>query len=114
MTSQHELVDLLGNTGNVPLSATTYEYDSLSRMTRVVDSWFDPVSQLPVGAGIGDVTYHFSGMVLESVTDAVGRVIGQENLWVLDASAIPEALGVNPQVTIASLALQGATQLLAH
>jgi len=48
------------------------------------------------------------------VVDEVGRVRGQSNLWVLDASAFPEALGVNPQITIASLALEGADRLLAE
>ncbi len=45
--------------------------------------------------------------------DGVGRVRGQRNLWVLDASAFPEAPGVNPQIIICSLALEGAERLLA-
>ncbi|TNE90319.1 MAG: hypothetical protein EP330_08340 [Deltaproteobacteria bacterium] len=53
----------------------------------------------------------FGGANRGSTTDAVGRA--GENLWVLDASGIPEALGVNPQVTIAALALQGVDRLLA-
>jgi choline dehydrogenase-like flavoprotein len=56
--------------------------------------------------------HHFGGANRGTVCDAEGRVKGQEDLWVLDASAIPEALGVNPQVTIAALALQGAGRLL--
>ncbi|MBI5503558.1 MAG: GMC family oxidoreductase [Deltaproteobacteria bacterium] len=45
--------------------------------------------------------------------DGVGQVRGQRNLWVLDASAFPEAPGVNPQTIICSLALEGAERLLA-
>ena len=48
------------------------------------------------------------------VTDEVGRVPGQPGLWVLDGSAVPEAIGVNPQVTIAALALEGAARLIAE
>lgn len=56
----------------------------------------------------------FGGACRGSTTDGDGRVKGQKNLWVLDASAFPEALGVNPQITIASLARIGAAQILAE
>jgi choline dehydrogenase-like flavoprotein len=55
----------------------------------------------------------FGGACRGTTTDSVGRVLEQDGLWVLDGSAIPEAVGVNPQVTIASLALQGARRILA-
>lgn len=55
----------------------------------------------------------FGGAVRGDVLDGVGRVRGQHKLWVLDASGFPEAPGVNPQITIAALALQGAERILA-
>jgi len=54
----------------------------------------------------------FGGANRGSITDAEGRMA--EGLWVLDASAVPEAPGVNPQVTIAALAIQGAERLVAE
>ncbi|HMV69397.1 MAG TPA: GMC oxidoreductase, partial [Myxococcota bacterium] len=53
----------------------------------------------------------FGGACRGATTDGVGRA--RPGLWVLDASAFPEALGVNPQVTIAALALEGAERILA-
>jgi choline dehydrogenase-like flavoprotein len=56
----------------------------------------------------------FGGACRGTTCDGEGRVRGHRNLWVLDGSAIPEALGVNPQITIAALALQGARRLIAE
>lgn len=54
----------------------------------------------------------FGGANRGGTTDGAGRVKGQENLWVLDGSAFPEALGANPQITIAALSLQGARRIV--
>ena len=40
-----------------------------------------------------------------SVLDVQGRVWGWDNLSVADASTFPEALGVNPQVTVMAMGL---------
>lgn len=77
--------------------------------------WLDrptPSSALGPGRFYCWTAHPFGGANRGSVTDGVGRVKGADGLWVLDASAIPEAPGVNPQITIASLALQGAERLL--
>ncbi len=47
-----------------------------------------------------------------SVLDGDGRVHDVEGLYVADGSAVPTALGVNPQVTIMTLATRLAFQLL--
>jgi choline dehydrogenase-like flavoprotein len=72
-----------------------------------------PSGDLEIGPGMQYMyTAHpFGGANRGTVTDGEGRVKGADNLWVLDASAFPEALGVNPQITIASLALQGAQRI---
>lgn len=46
--------------------------------------------------------------------DSYGRVRGVENLFVADGSLIPEAPGVNPQMTIMALAFRVAEAALCH
>ncbi|UVK48303.1 GMC family oxidoreductase (plasmid) [Mesorhizobium sp. AR07] len=46
--------------------------------------------------------------------DSYGRVRGLENLFVADGSLIPEAPGVNPQLTIMALAFRAAEAALSH
>jgi choline dehydrogenase-like flavoprotein len=88
--------------------------------TRVLHShrqmgWVDAVTAPPSmdpGTFYVYTAHPFGGANRGGTTDGVGRVKGQEDLWVLDGSAVPEALGVNPQVTIAALALEGAERVL--
>ena len=47
-------------------------------------------------------------------TDSFGRLRGVENLFVADGSLIPEAPGVNPQMTIMALAFRTAEAALAN
>jgi choline dehydrogenase-like flavoprotein len=72
-----------------------------------------PMPTMAPGSFYAYCAHPFGGANRGAVTDGVGRVPGHPNLWVLDSSAFPEAIGVNPQITIASLALQGAERLLA-
>ncbi|WP_338112383.1 GMC family oxidoreductase [Rhizobium gallicum] len=46
--------------------------------------------------------------------DSYGRARGVENLFVADGSLIPEAPGVNPQMTIMALAFRAADAALSH
>ncbi len=47
----------------------------------------------------------------KSVVNSFGRSHDIKNLWIFDVSTFPGALGVNPQVTIMTLALRGAEYL---
>jgi len=54
----------------------------------------------------------FGGACRGDVLNGHGLVRGKKKIWVSDASAFPEALGVNPQVTIAALALELGNRIL--
>lgn len=49
-------------------------------------------------------TARMAASAADGVLDADGRVHGREGLYVADGSAVPGALGVNPQLTIMALA----------
>src|SRR5205807_1405947 len=46
-----------------------------------------------------------------SVVNSYGRTHDVKNIWIQDVSNFPSALGVNPQITIMTLALRGAEYL---
>jgi choline dehydrogenase-like flavoprotein len=46
-------------------------------------------------------------------TDSSGRLHGFDNLYLADASVIPDSPGVNPQATIMALALRNARRFVA-
>jgi len=50
-------------------------------------------------------TARMGGRPEDSVVNCDGAVYGHEGLYVMDASIFPDVLGVNPQVTVMSLAL---------
>lgn len=79
--------------------------------------WLDaPPAEIPMDPGLAYLysAHPFGGANRGTVTDGEGRVKAQTDLWVLDASAFPEALGANPQITIAALALEGADRIIAE
>lgn len=65
-------------------------------------------------ASLGLVTVHaFSSCPsgeqrLRCATDSYGRVHGMDNLWLADASTLPDSPGVNPQGTVMALARRNA------
>jgi choline dehydrogenase-like flavoprotein len=78
---------------------------------RLADAPLDP------RAYVGILSHLFGGCVMgsdpaRSVCDERGRVRGYDGLYVVDASAIPTNLGVNPQHTIMALARHWARALL--
>jgi choline dehydrogenase-like flavoprotein len=49
----------------------------------------------------------------DSVADPDGQVFGAPGLWVTDASAMPTATGVNPQLSLMALARRTAMRMAA-
>ena len=47
-------------------------------------------------------------------TDSYGKIHGYENVYISDASLIPEAPGVNPQGSIMALAYRNSLHYLAN
>ena len=58
-------------------------------------------------------TARMAARATDGVLDASGAPHGTTNLYVCDGSAVPTALGVNPQLTIMALATRLADRLLA-
>jgi choline dehydrogenase-like flavoprotein len=82
------------------------------QIDRLRDAPLDPRAYISI------VSHLFGGCVMgqnpeQSVCDGDGRVHGRRGLWVVDASAIPTNLGVNPQHTIMALARVWSQRLLA-
>ena len=69
-------------------------------------------------SGLGVMAFHPLGTARahadprRGVVDADLRLHGVEGVYVTDASAVPSALGVNPQVTIMALATRAAERIL--
>ncbi|MDX3226605.1 GMC oxidoreductase [Streptomyces sp. ME19-01-6] len=62
-----------------------------------------------------DFCYHpLGGCVLGRATDAYGRAVGYDRLYVTDGSLIPGSIGVNPFVTITALAERTMARVLAE
>jgi choline dehydrogenase-like flavoprotein len=86
------------------------------RLAHRSTGWLEaPPGEVPMAPGLAYLysAHPFGGANRGATTDGEGRVKGQVGLWVLDASGFPEALGVNPQVTIAALALEGVDRVVA-
>lgn len=49
-----------------------------------------------------------------SATDSFGRVIGADNVFVNDASLLPDAPGVNPQASVMAVAIRNTRRFLAN
>jgi len=67
-----------------------------------------PLGGCPMGNGAEDGVVNSFGQVFKGKTG----VTTYENLYVVDGSIIPSALGVNPSLTISALAFRAAKQVL--
>lgn len=56
-------------------------------------------------------TCRMGGSARTGVVDPEHRVFGTDNLYVVDGSAVPSSLGVNPQITIMAMALRAGEAL---
>jgi len=56
-------------------------------------------------------TCRMGASAADAVVDSDHRVFGTDNLYVVDGSAVPSSLGVNPQVTIMAMATRAADLL---
>ena len=95
----------------LPLHSDASPYASLAQAERAIPA-------LPANAmGAGIFSAHvmggcaMGGDARDSVIDSEGRHHQVENLYVIDGSAFPTSLGVNPQMSIYGLAARNATRL---
>ena len=96
--------EVLTGLGGVPLVASIEEAralrDRIRRPSQLRLAAFHPLGTCRMGATADD-----------GVIDFDHRVWGTENLYVVDGSAVPSSLGVNPQITIMALATRAADRL---
>lgn len=115
------LARALVHLGEVLLAAGATElYPSVSgggvaRETRDLARWWDALDRRTANL----MTVHMTSTVrigedrARTGADSFGRVWGHRNLYVNDASLLPDAPGVNPQGTIMALATRNAEHFLA-
>ena len=68
-----ELIDVPGSAGNIALSQVNHTYDSLNRLTRTDQAYFDTASQVPISDGVSTTrtVYNDNSGVIASI-DARG------------------------------------------
>lgn len=77
--------------------------DLAKNMKKKVRAWdMDLTAYHPLG------TCHMGGNPKKHVTDPYGELYDQKNLFICDGSVVPPAIGVNPQITISTLATRTA------
>jgi choline dehydrogenase-like flavoprotein len=88
-------------------------YTSEADALRAVDAVRSPDDLLAVYGSHPQGTCRMGASPDKAVVDGNGRVHGTENVYVMDGSIFPTTLGVNPQLTIMSLALALSRRLTA-
>lgn len=112
---QRRVCELLLEAGASELSTGIYGVPPIHSMADV-DTWLQPdtirTKQMQaVYASHPQGTCRMGTDPAVSAVDCEGRLYGTKGLYVMDASVFPDVLGVNPQVTIMSLALRMAERL---
>jgi len=87
-----------------------HEIDSLQDLNRLEGMPVRPID-LELGAFHSVGTCAMGSCIDDSVVNQDLKVHGIDNLYIMDASVIPESLGVNPQITIMALCLKAAQSL---
>jgi choline dehydrogenase-like flavoprotein len=108
------LTQILFAAGAKLIIPSIYGHAGWKNMDEVRAEFANPLHQTAVNL----MTIHlFSSLAMGEVdevcaTDSFGRLRGFSNIWVADASLIPEAPGVNPQLTIMAQTLRTAEYFL--
>jgi choline dehydrogenase-like flavoprotein len=93
--------------GAVRVMPATFEYRELrpgDDVDELIDRWIQDRGDVTMGTGHPQGGCAMSGDPTRGVVDPECRVLGMDNLYCCDASVFPTAVGVNPQVTVMSLA----------
>jgi choline dehydrogenase-like flavoprotein len=107
---------LMFRAGAEKVNMFTYHTKPLAKSERDVDAFakrkwqareFNMTAYHPLG------TARIAANPTEGVCDPDHKVYGYEGLYVMDGSSVPSALGVNPQITIMTLASRAAAKLAA-
>ena len=121
-TPFHQHVEALVHLGEVLLAAGATElYPSvtdgdIARTTDDLGQWWDALTRNRANL----MTVHLTSTVrigedrTRTGCDSFGGVWDFENLYVNDASLLPDAPGVNPQGTIMAIAARNCDHFLAH
>jgi choline dehydrogenase-like flavoprotein len=111
---RHKLIEGIRETARVFLAAGALAVFPNVAEAQPIRNEADILSRLPLSRPARDLyvyashpmgTCRMHGDPTEGVVDAVGRVHGWSNLHVADASVFPTALGLNPQITVMSVAM---------
>jgi len=98
----------------MPNTFNYYEYKSVKELKQNFRKNVKSSVDISTGTGHPQGGNAMSNDAKTGVVDETFKVFGYDNLFVCDASVFPTSLGVNPQVTVMSLAHYAAPLIAAH